>query len=309
MVYDTIKSWVQRLVDAWKLHDRYRIVDHVPDARTLVVMLAGYKPDLWATVMPRFAVAIPDGATVCLVSPGLWSEDISAIARAHGWTYLSTKTNDVALAQNVCLKLHPQAEMVVKLDEDMYLLPGSIQKLIDYYRELKQAGVVNPGFVAPSIPVNGYSYRQLLDRLGLLQAFEQRFGVAQYATTGIPVSDDPEAARWMWEHTAPLERTADLLQQDEPPLLVSPIKFSIGLIVFERRFWEEIRYFPVYRHRLWAGKNTLGADEEFLCKECFDRSRPIVVHPRVVAGHFSFGRQYDRMRALLGERPELFAAA
>lgn len=307
MVLDSMRAFVARLSDAWKLRDAYKIENHHPEAETLVMMLIGYKPDLWSTVIPRFAAAVPAGATVCLISPGMWSEPVAQIARQHGWSYLSTKTNDVALAQNVCLKLHPAVQMVAKLDEDIYLTPGTIQQLIDYYKQLKAAEVVNPGFVAPSLNVNGFAYRQLLARLGLLQAFEQRFGSARLATTGVAVADDPEAARWMWEHTAPLEEVSARLQNDGPPLLLSPIKFSIGMIVFERSFWEEFRFFPVYRHRLMMGKNTLGADEEFLCKQCIDRSRPIVVHPRVLTGHFSFGRQYERMRALLDERPELFA--
>lgn len=309
MIYNSARLIVSRVSDSWKLKDGHRIDNHKPEAETLVMMLVGYKPDLWETVMPRFAAAVPANATVCLVSAGMWNEDVARIARSHGWSYLGTKTNDVSLAQNVCLSLHPNVGLVAKLDEDMYLLPGSIQKLLDYYVELKQGGEVNPGIVAPTIPVNGYSYRQLLIRLGLLEQFEERFGDARLSTTGVPVSDDPEAARWMWEQTAPLEGVAERLQDDEVPLLLSPIRFSIGLVVFERSFWEEMRYFPVHRHRLWAGKNTLGADEEFFCKECLDRSRPIVVHPRVLAGHFSFGRQYARMRSLLDERPELFAAA
>ena len=55
--------------------------------------------------------------------------------------------------------------------------------------------------------VNGVCYRPLLKILGLLEAYEARFGVARIAAVGVAATDNVDAARWIWEHTSPLEDT------------------------------------------------------------------------------------------------------
>jgi hypothetical protein len=290
-----------------RLHDRLEFDDRRTGAATLVCMLAGYKPDLWRFVIPRFRAALPE-ADICIVSPGLRHDDLANLCRREGWSYLSTATNDVALAQNVCYRLHNCAKMIVKLDEDMFLLPDTITGLLAAYRDIKAEGVVDPGFVAPMIPLNGFCCRYLLEMLGLLDDYEAAFGRAQLATSGLAVHTDPTAARWIWERTAPLAATASRLNSLERRVLLCPIQFSIGLIAFERRFWEQIGYFAVHRHRLLAGLSTLGGDEAYLCARAVEMSRPAVVTTAVLAGHFSFGPQYAGLKALLDERPELFSA-
>ena len=196
--------------------------------------------------------------------------------------------------------------MIVKLDEDMFLLPETITSLLAAYRTIKQDGVVDPGFVAPMIPLNGFCYRHLLEMLGLLDEYEAMFGRARLATAGLPVQNDPAASRWIWQRTAPLAKTAARLQALGPRMLLSPIQFSIGLIAFERQFWADIGGFAVHRRRLLAGRSTLGGDEAYLCARAVEMSRPAVVTTASLAGHFSFGPQYSGMRAMLNEQPELF---
>jgi hypothetical protein len=302
-----MKNGLDAAGDYSRLHDRVIFDDRRNGAATLVCMLAGYKPDLWRFVMPRFRAALPK-ADVCIVSPGLRRDDLADLCRREGWSYLSTATNDVALAQNVCYRMHDRAEMIVKLDEDMFLLPDTITGLLAEYREIKAEGVVDPSFVAPMIPLNGFCYRYLLEMLDLLDDYEAVFGRAQLATSGLAIHTDPAAARWLWERTAPLAATATRLNLLDRRVLLCPIQFSIGLIAFERRFWEQMGYFQVYRHRLLAGLNTLGGDEAYMCARAVELSRPAVVTTAALAGHFSFGPQYAGLKALLDEQPELFSA-
>jgi hypothetical protein len=304
--YSRLKDGLARLDTYSRLHDRYQFDDRRSGARIIVCMLAGYKPELWPFVMPRFRAALPE-ADVCLVSPGKQSAELAELCRTAGWSYLSTATNDVALAQNVCYGLHDAAEMIVKIDEDMLLLPNSISALLADYQQIKAEGAVDPGFVAPMIPLNGFCYRYLLEILGLLEAYEAAFGRARLATSGLPVHTDPAAARWIWERTSPLAATASLLSQHEKRRLLCPIQFSIGLIAFERRFWQLIGYLAVYRHRLAVGINTLGGDEAYICTRAVEFSRPAVVTTATLAGHFSFGPQYPALKLLLESRPELFS--
>jgi hypothetical protein len=305
-VYGTVKNGLVSAGSYSRLNDRFAVDDRRSGAPVLVCMLAGYKPDLWRFVMPRFRAALPE-ADVCIISPGLRDDSLAQLCRREGWSYLSTRTNDVALAQNVCYRLHHGATMIVKLDEDMFLLPDTITSLLAAYRDIKAEGVVDPGFVAPMIPLNGFCYRHLLEILGLLDAYEAAFGRARLATSGLAIHTDPAAARWIWERTAPLAATAARLDAMPRRVLLCPIQFSIGLIAFERRFWEQIGYLAVYRYRLLAGLSTLGGDEAYLCTRALETSRPAVVTTAALAGHFSFGPQYAGLKALLDERPALFS--
>jgi hypothetical protein len=304
--YDALKRGALAAQTFSKLNDRNTFDDRRTGERVVVTMLAGYKPDLWPLIFPRFKAALPK-ADVCIVSPGLRHDALSDLCRREGWSYLGTATNDVSLAQNVCFRLHDRAEMIVKLDEDMFVLPNTISDLLLEYKRIKIEGRVDPGFVAPMIPLNGFCYRYLLEMLGLLDEYETQFGTARLATSGLPLHTSPIAARWIWERTTPLASLAARLQSMDRRELLSPIQFSIGIIAFERKFWEQIGYFDVPRHKLVAGMSTLGGDEACLCAAAMTHSRPIVVTTAAVAGHFSFGPQYAAMSDLLKTQPEIFA--
>jgi hypothetical protein len=232
---------------------------------------------------------------------------LSDLCRREGWSYLSTATHDTSLAQNVCYRLHARAELIVKLDEDMFLLPDTISALVSQYRQIKARRIVDPGFVAPMVPINGFCYRPLLEMLGLLDEFEARFGRARIAYSDVPIQNDPAAACWMWERTAPLELTAERLAAKPIQTLFCPVQFSTGLIAFERSFWEMIGHLPVFRRRLVFGLSTHGADERHISTEACKRSRPGVITTGAFAGHFCFDAQYAGVRTLINRRPELFA--
>jgi hypothetical protein len=52
--------------------------------------------------------------------------------------------------------MHSAAEWIVKPDEDMLLLPGSIRDLVAEYPRIQAEGWVDPGFAAPMISPNGF---------------------------------------------------------------------------------------------------------------------------------------------------------
>lgn len=307
--YGAVKRAAQAADAYSKFHDRVTFDDRRRNAPILITILAGYKQDLWPVVIPRLKAAIKamGDADVCFLSPGKRDETLADLCRAEHWSYLTTSTNDVSLAQNVCFKHFDQAQLIVKLDEDMFLLPDTIANLVSEYKRIKADGRVDPGFVAPMIPLNGFCYRPLLTMLGLLDEFERQFGTAQMAVSGLPIQTDPAVARWIWEKTSPLEHLAEALLSIERDDLLSPIQFSIGIIAFERDFWEKFGYFTVHRRKLIAGLNTLGGDESHICAAAMTHSRPIVVTTKAVAGHFSFGPQYAGMIELMRSNPALFA--
>ncbi len=305
-IYDVLKGVYEGRRRASNLSGRFDFKDRHKGSACLVMMLAGYKHELWPFVFPRFERAVPRDADVCVMSAGKYDFELDKLCELHGWSYLATRINDVSLIQNIAINLHREAETIVKVDEDIFLTAETLVDTLDYHQSTKARGIVDPCATSPMLNVNGVCYRPLLRRLGLLEKYEARFGVARCATLGVKATDDVEAAVWIWKHTAPLEETLARLQRAEQSELMAPVQFSIGAIVFDRAFWAEIGYLPVRQHQLLLRRSTLGADEEYLCRMAMFYARPVVICPHALAGHFSFGKQYEGMLEILDEKPEYF---
>lgn len=304
-LYEGLKRIVGAIDRRARITDRFAFDDRRSNSGTLVCVLCGEQPSLMPFTLPTLAAATR-GHYVCLVSAGTFQEDLADASRGLGWSYLATRTRDAALAQNVCYRLHPGAEIIVKINEGVFVLPGSIDALIARLRHLKAQGVMDPGVVAPLVTLDGACYRMLLERLGLLEAFEARFGTARLTAAGAPIDSDPSAAAWMWENTSPLARVAERLAALPEQDLLPAIRFGGDVCVFERSFWESVNYYPVYRRRLMVGRRSLQSDADHLGASAVAMSRPIVLASNVMAAKFASEQQYEHMLGLLERRPELF---
>src|SRR4051794_36212187 len=147
---------------------RFAFEDRRRDADTLILVLSGFKSYLWPFVLERLARFAPEDADVCLVSAGVHSDELADIARRHGWSYLSTSNGRVATAQNIAIREHPGAEWIFKVDEDVFVAAGCFETVREGYGRIVDEGTFKPGFVAPVLNVNGFSYVPFLKRLGLL---------------------------------------------------------------------------------------------------------------------------------------------
>lgn len=278
-----------------------RFVDRQSGAETLIIVVAGYRPKLWPYIFPRLAQFLPADADVCLTSPGLDPPEIRMMAERYGWSYLTTPDNRMARAQNHTIRRHPNAQWIVKLDEDIFVTDGFFAQLRGGFERVLEDGRFEPGFVAPLLNVNGHAYTVLLRLLELEEAYRARFGELKSACMGIPAYADPEAAQWLWENTTPLDATAERLRKLPFAYSAIPHRFSIGAMGIERSFWQEMGGF---RAALLEGH--IGHDEKILCEYCTDRSRPGVLIHTAFAGHFAFYTQVEAMERMLAERPEVF---
>ncbi len=279
-----------------------RFEDRQSGAETLIIVVAGYRPKLWPYTFPRLARFIPPDADVCLVAPGVEPPEVREAAKRNGWSYLTTPDNRLARAQNHAIRRHTSARWLVKLDEDIFVTDGFFSQLRDGFERVRKDARFEPGFVAPLLNVNGHSYTVLLRLLELEEAYRARFGELKSACMGIPAHADPEAARWLWRNTTPLDATAKRLRKLPFAYSAIPHRFSIGAIGIERSFWQEMGGF---RAPLVEGQ--LGLEEKALCEYCTDTSRPGVLIHTAFAGHFSFYTQIEAMERMLAERPEVFA--
>jgi hypothetical protein len=289
---------------AWNVRGKYRFINRQHGAANLVMVLIGYKPKLWSSVIPRLHRALTPnssvgaGFDVCLVTPGMFKPEVAAIAGEYGWSYLHTVANRVALAQNLCVRAHPAAKLIYKLDEDVFLPQFFFEEMQASYAEVKREGRYRVGFCAPLLNVNGYSYIPFLERLNLVEAYRERFGELTAAAHGVKIQHDPAACRWIWEHTLPFDATARRIQEQGFRYSTIPHRFSIGAIMVERSFWEAM---GGMRNTIAGGPRALGTDEDHLCRECVASSHVMICFEHILAGHFSFGPQDAGMQPLLPE--------
>ncbi len=280
---------------------RHRFDDRSRGADRLALVLAGYKPHLWDLTLPRLERFLPDDLDVCVISPGREVGELRTLAGRKGWSYLATRGNYPSLAANLAIRAHPRAEFVFKVDEDVFVAEGVLERLLGTYARVEEERRHWPGFVAPLLNVNGYSYLPFLQALGLESAYRERFGPLTQAAGPLPITEHPEAARWVWEHTLPFDETAARLAAGEPVHSAVPHKFSIGAILFHRDFWEQFGGFKV---RPFVG--GIGVDEAHICAAAMTFSKAMVVSHTTLAGHFSFAPQDAAMREALADlRPGL----
>ena len=283
--------------DLWlKWHSSFgvhRFINRSQGSENLCIVLAGYKERCYPATLGRIARAAHKELDICILSSGLYSPTLNEICASNGWSYLSTKRNNVSLIQNMAIEFHPNARYIFKLDEDVFVCKDYFSRMRAAY-EHALTGRYRPGVIAPLLNLNGFSSYLLLEYLGLLKDFEDRFGPL-YCQTGrdFPIESHPDVARYLWGDGGfvPQLDELDLMLASNPQNEVAcPNVFSIGAILFKRSLWEDMGYFPVRR----SGA-SLGQDEKRICNYCHAKSRPVMVSMNIAAGHLSFRPQNSTM--------------
>jgi hypothetical protein len=277
----------------------HKFIDRSKGSDKVLIILAGYKSFLYPLTLARIAEFVPPDIDVCLLSSGLYSQELDEIATKHSWSYLHTKDNKVSLVQNLAIAKHPQAKWIYKIDEDVFISENFFEYLLEGYLYVKNEGLYDPGFCAPMLNVNGYSYISFLKAINADEEYKAKFGELKHSCADAKAFYDGEAAKWLWKKSLPFDRVAQFIASQPFQYSASPHRFSIGAILLEREFWELIGGF-----RTPFKQGGLGLDESHLCKDCILQSRVMIVIHNVFAGHFSFGPQASAMKEYL---PEIYS--
>lgn len=304
LIYNELKKIYKKIRKVRRLKGKYTFENRKKDYSQMCMIIAGYKPFLYEAIFQRIINFIPKNIDVCIVSSGKYDEDLSKIAKNNDWSYLSIKRNCVSLAQNITIKLFNKAEYIYKLDEDIFVTEGYFETLLKTYQHCEKEGEYQVGFVAPTIPINGYGNMKILNRFNLIKTYTEKFEKPLYAAgKHRKIESDPEVAKFMWGKGNYLPNIDEMNQQmknDEFSYSACPIRFSIGAILFKRTLWEDMQFFKVKRG------NCLGLDEEQICAFCMTSSRAIIVSNNTVVGHLSFGKQNEEMKKYFMENKEKF---
>lgn len=303
-LYAFLKDKKDKRIFVKKFKYKGKFIDRSKNSDKLLIILAGYKDFLYSAIFSRIEKNLLPDMDVCLISSGKYSEELAALGEKNGWSYLSTKQNNLCLVQNVALKLHPNAKLIFKLDEDIFVTENYFENMLKAYEHAK-SGEYSPGILAPMIPINGYAHMRILEKLGLKEVYSEKFERAQYiAGPTRKIENDPEVAKFFWGeggYVPTIDEMNARFSKEPIAETVCPIRFSIGAILFERALWEDMEYLKVIR-----GQNQLGDDEAQICSYCCLQSRPVMVSENVVVGHLSFGKQNAVMKEYYLSHKELF---
>lgn len=305
-LYDILKKNYKKIESKIRLKGKYKFESRKKDYSKLCIIIAGYKPFLYDAVFGRIKKYIPGNIDVCIVSSGKYDNKLSKIAKENEWSYLSTERNCVSLAQNIVINLFEKAEYIYKLDEDIFVTEGYFEILLNTYIDCEKKGEYQVGFVAPTIPINGYGNMNILKRFNMIETYSEKFERPLYAAgRHRKIESDPEVAKFMWGKNKLLpsiDEMNNIMQRDEFSYNACPIRFSIGAILFKRKLWQDMGYFVVKRG------NCMGLDEEQVCAFCVNSSRAMIISNNCVVGHLSFGSQNESMKEYFENNKKFFEA-
>lgn len=292
-IYSKGKAMHNAICRRYRLCGRYTFVDRSNHSDRLCIVLAGYKEYLYPAVFGRIIRFAPKEMDICVCTAGMHSNETAELCEKNNWSYLSTKRNNVALIQNIAIYLHPAAEYIYKLDEDIFITEGYYDRMMQAYHHAA-GGFYNPGILAPLIPINGYGHVRVLQKLDLMASYTERFGKPRHdAEDDCPVVCDPAAARFFWgdgDFVPSIDEMNSLFATGALEERPCAIRFSIGAILFKRDLWMSMNSFPVSLLR------NLGSDERSLVEYCSFFSRPIMVSENVLVGHLGFRLQNEDMK-------------
>lgn len=301
-------NWAVKVVTNHRIRKNltknYKFEDRRKNKEKLCIILSGYKEFLFDVYFKRLKMFLPDDVEVCLCSSGKYSEKLSNIAKENDWSYLSTKRNNVSLIQNVAIKLFENAEYIYKIDEDIMITDGFFKTLYETLKDCEKNGEYKPGFIAPTIPINGFSNMLILKRFDLIDTYTKLFERPIYAAgRDRMVENNPEAAKFFWGkdgYLPSIDEMNAIVQKDNFEYVACPIRFSIGAILFTRKFYEEMGMFHVFHG---AG---MGGDETQICEYCMSSSHAIIVSKNTIVGHLSFSEQNKEMKKYFETHQEVF---
>ena len=284
------------------------VIDNRTNKRILVMCLVGYKSDLWNKVFDRFIKYMDLNADVCLVSSGTSNKHLELLAFEHKWSYLTTKENNLCLAQNECIKCHPNAEYIFKIDEDMFVTKHSFSRLLEEMKHLEEHSDYVPGAIMPLINVNATCLPRLLKLTDNWQAYVEAFG-KPYVSDGRTHHDDitfnADISKWLWQNIS-IDSTIKQLDETNHSELCAT-RFSIGMVLFKRDVWQNMGQFPYTPDDPVEYKRIgLGEDEKALCNYCMMKARPMFICNDVLVGHLSYGPTTKEMMSFFKTHQELF---
>ena len=277
-----------------RIKGRHKFIDRKKDRSTVLLILAGYKPLIWDDIFARVEKFAPSDIDICIISSGLYDEKLAGIAQKNNWSYLSTSRDNISLIENIAIRLHPKAELIYKMDEDIFLTRNVFEILKETYDKALNDSIYEPGFVAPLIPVNVYGHMRVLDKLNLLDTYQNIFGKTGYLPfQKLDIWRNPDAAKFFWReggYVPSIDEMAMKFDDGSRNYTACPIRFSVGCVMFTRKYWQNMGMFRVLPRGV-----GMTSEEIQMCNRSSCDSEAMIISENAVVGHLSFHPQFETM--------------
>jgi len=267
--------------------------------KALCYILAGYEQTIWAGTLGRIEKYQSELYDYCLISSGKYDDDLSVLAEKNNWSYLSTEVNQVCYIQNLVVELHPDAEYILKMDEDIFVSKGFFDRMLEGYKRIETEGDYRIGFVVPIVPLNCAGYVSYLRLSNNREEYEKRFGRA-YISRFSAVFNVPETAEFLWDSMGSIDVMNERFSRNDGYGVLN-CYYNIGVIMFSRERWLMMGKWPIT-----VGASGMAEDEVYICNDGLEKDMAIYELYNVLAGHLAFGHQKERMLEYYSEHPEVF---
>ena len=90
-LYDFAKKTYIKRRKRQNLKGKYKFINRSKNNKKMCMILAGYKTFSYEIVFKRIKKFVPKDVDVCILSSGIYSEELAKISEKNNWSYLSTK--------------------------------------------------------------------------------------------------------------------------------------------------------------------------------------------------------------------------
>lgn len=278
----------------------YHFTDRSKGKKYMCYMLAGYEPVLWKDTIGRLEAFQDERVDYCLVSSGKEDGALRQIAKQNNWSYLFTEQNQVCHIQNLVVELHPSAEYIFKMDEDIFIGRDFFQEMILGFHQIEREGEYHIGFVVPVVPLNCCGYASYIKLNGKKEEYERCFGRA-YKNRFSAVFNVVETAEFLWDTMDTFDGMAERFLENCGYDILD-CYYNIGCIMFSRERWMMMGKWPEF-----PNESGMGRDEAYICQDNRNKDLAIYELKNVLAGHLAFGHQKKRMMGYYKEHAEKFS--
>lgn len=278
----------------------YDFIDRSKKKKILCYILAGYEPVLWENTLARIKAFQSEEIDYCLVSSGKQDKALDELAEKNQWSYLYTMENQVCFIQNQVIACHPQAEYMIKMDEDIFIGKHFFQQMIQEFLRIEKEGDYRIGFAVPIIPLNCSGYVSYLKAIGMKEEFERQFGRA-YKSRFSAIQSVYKTAEFLWDTMDSFDEMAGRFLQREG-YSVCDCYFNIGCIMYTRKRWLMMGKWPEK-----ASESGMGMDEAYIYQDNIEKDLSVYEIHSVLAGHLAFGHQKQQMIEYFKKNKQKFA--
>lgn len=268
-------------------------------SENLFIIIAGFQPYYWEAVFERVLKNQKDfkePIDICVCIPegiGDSCNVLRKICKDNDWSYLYIDKDMLSQVQNIAIKLHPYANWIFKIDEDIILSDNYFDKLKKAHIKASNESNYQVGFIGPIININAAVFTKFLSSIGKLDEFQMRFGPIKVnlKNPNDIIHKSPDAAEYIWNQSIPFDEVARHIERvNSNKQSIVPVRYSIGAILFTRSYWERIGYFKVGCY------GDMGVEEVQVCGFNNTQFMPTYVAEDIFVGHLGYYSQKKRCK-------------